>query len=173
MITITYYDILEVSQNASSETIHAAYKALCKKYHPDVSSLDSDERMKEVNHAYEILSDPEKRSQYDRELRAEHSQASHNERVRYTAEESSPSQNKTSTKTTSDSKNGTEKTSLKPSEVIVGLIYLLFSGIGQVIYFILGIIVLLFIIGLFTGHSQQLIGTVFQTVEKMIMNIIG
>lgn len=68
-----YYEILEVSQNASSEVIEKAYKTLAKKYHPDLqpdetSKKESESKMKEINEAYEILSDEEKRKIYNLEL---------------------------------------------------------------------------------------------------------
>ena len=71
-----YYEILEVSQNASSEVIEKAYKTLAKKYHPDLqpdeaSKKESENKMKEINEAYEILSDEEKRKIYNLELEEE------------------------------------------------------------------------------------------------------
>jgi len=69
---MTYYDILEVSPNASIEVIEKAYRVLAKKYHPDVNPPElrnqAEETMKLLNIAYEILSDDEKRQQYDNEL---------------------------------------------------------------------------------------------------------
>ncbi len=60
-----YYDILGVSKNASKEEIKKAYRKLAHKYHPD--KKDGDEgKFKEVNEAYQILSDENKKSQYDR-----------------------------------------------------------------------------------------------------------
>lgn len=62
-----YYDILGVSRNASKEEIKKAFRKLARQYHPDVSTAsDAEERFKEVNEAYEVLSDDEKRSRYDR-----------------------------------------------------------------------------------------------------------
>ena len=68
---MTYYDILEVSEKASQEVIRMAYKALCKKYHPDVYQGDksfAEEQMKKINEAYETLSDETKKRQYDYSL---------------------------------------------------------------------------------------------------------
>ena len=61
-----YYETLGVSKNAPNEDIQKAYRKMCKKYHPDVSSdPDKDIKMKEINEAYENLSDNEKRKKYD------------------------------------------------------------------------------------------------------------
>ena len=67
----TYYDWLEVSTHASSEVIEKAYKALVLKYHPDVQQEgeNSGEIIKQINEAYSVLSDPEKRAQYDSTLK--------------------------------------------------------------------------------------------------------
>lgn len=62
-----YYEILQVSPNASPEVISAAYRRLARVYHPDTSNQpNSVEQMKKINHAYEILSDSVKRREYDR-----------------------------------------------------------------------------------------------------------
>jgi DnaJ domain len=61
-----YYAILGVSRAASANTIRDAYRKLAKQYHPDVNKGDYAETFfKEVNEAYETLSDPEKKAQYD------------------------------------------------------------------------------------------------------------
>lgn len=61
------YEILGVTRDVSQEDIRKAYRRLAREYHPDVSqSHDAEERFKEIAGAYEILSDPEKRAQYDR-----------------------------------------------------------------------------------------------------------
>jgi curved DNA-binding protein len=60
------YDVLEVSQNASSIDIKKSYKRLARKYHPDINkSKDAEEKFKEINGAYEVLGDAKKKSQYD------------------------------------------------------------------------------------------------------------
>lgn len=62
-----YYDILGVSKTASDDEIKKAYRSLAKKYHPDLNPGDAQaaEKLKEVNQAYEILSDKTKRANYD------------------------------------------------------------------------------------------------------------
>ncbi len=61
-----YYRILGVDRSADDKTIKSAYRRLARKYHPDVAKgKDGGERFKEVNEAYEVLSDPDKRRRYD------------------------------------------------------------------------------------------------------------
>ena len=62
-----YYATLGVARDADAEAIKKAFRKLARKYHPDVSKeKDAETRMKEVNEAYAVLSDPEKRAAYDR-----------------------------------------------------------------------------------------------------------
>ncbi|MCX7800352.1 MAG: molecular chaperone DnaJ [Fimbriimonadales bacterium] len=63
-----YYAVLGVSRNADEKEIKAAYRRLARKYHPDVNPNDkrAEAKFKEVQEAYEVLSDPEKRKLYDR-----------------------------------------------------------------------------------------------------------
>ena len=62
-----YYEVLGVSKDADDAAIKKAYRQLAKKYHPDVNPGDKDaeEKFKEVNEAYQTLSDPQKRASYD------------------------------------------------------------------------------------------------------------
>jgi curved DNA-binding protein len=60
------YETLEVSSNASADEIKKAYRRLARKYHPDINKTpEAEEKFKEINAAYEILSDEEKRKKYD------------------------------------------------------------------------------------------------------------
>jgi len=62
-----YYKILGVSKDASKQEIKKAFKSLAKKYHPDLNKeAGSEEKFKEINEAYQVLSDDQKKSQYDR-----------------------------------------------------------------------------------------------------------
>lgn len=61
-----YYKILGVPRDADGEAIKKAYRRLARQYHPDVSDApDAEQRFKEINEAYEVLKDPEKRATYD------------------------------------------------------------------------------------------------------------
>ena len=62
-----YYEILGVERGASQEEIQKAFRRLARKYHPDVNkAAEAVDRFKELNEAYEVLKDPEKREKYDR-----------------------------------------------------------------------------------------------------------
>ena len=62
-----YYKILQVHPSAGKEVIDAAYRKLALKYHPDLNhSADAADKMKQINQAYDVLSNPTKRSAYDR-----------------------------------------------------------------------------------------------------------
>lgn len=66
----THYEVLGVESKATQEDIKKAYKSLAKKYHPDLNPNDkkSEERFKEINASYEVLSDVDKRKRYDKEI---------------------------------------------------------------------------------------------------------
>ncbi len=62
-----YYEVLGVAKGASPEEIKKSYRQLARKYHPDVNKeQDAEDKFKEINEAYEILSDEQKRGMYDR-----------------------------------------------------------------------------------------------------------
>lgn len=71
---MNYYELLQITPDASIEVIKAAYKALVKKYHPDNGHKDGNEKLQLLNEAYEILSDVNKRKLYDTTLRKENDQ---------------------------------------------------------------------------------------------------
>lgn len=63
---IDYYDVLGVARDASQEEIAKKYKKLARKYHPDLNKdSDAEAKFKQLNEAYEVLKDPEKRQKYD------------------------------------------------------------------------------------------------------------
>ena len=64
-----YYEVLGVTKSANAQEIKSAFRKLARKYHPDLAppaqKKSSEEKFKEINEAYEVLSDPEKRKKYD------------------------------------------------------------------------------------------------------------
>lgn len=70
---MNYYKILEVDRDASPEIIEKAYKTLAKKYHPDLQESnikqEAEEKLKLINEAYEVLSNPDSRLKYDETLK--------------------------------------------------------------------------------------------------------
>ena len=65
-MTKDYYEVLGVSKSASADQIKSAYRELAMKYHPDRNKeKNAEEKFKEINEAYAVLSDPQKRKQYD------------------------------------------------------------------------------------------------------------
>ncbi|MBN2825861.1 MAG: J domain-containing protein, partial [Campylobacterales bacterium] len=60
------YATLEINENASADEIKKAYRKLARKYHPDINKEpEAADKFKEINAAYEVLSDKEKKAQYD------------------------------------------------------------------------------------------------------------
>src|ERR1700756_4544861 len=62
-----YYETLGVNKTATEDEIRSAFRKLARKYHPDVAKdkKEAEEKFKQINEAYEVLSDPEKRKKYD------------------------------------------------------------------------------------------------------------
>ena len=61
-----YYEVLGISKSASIDEIKSSYRKLAKKYHPDLNKEPgADEKFKEVQEAYDVLSDEKKRARYD------------------------------------------------------------------------------------------------------------
>src|SRR5512138_1627573 len=68
-----YYEILGVKRDASPDDLKKAFRHLARKYHPDLNkgSKEAEEKFKEINEAYQVLSDPQKKAEYDQVGHAE------------------------------------------------------------------------------------------------------
>jgi curved DNA-binding protein CbpA len=62
---VDYYETLQISTNAEPETVHRVYRMLAQRFHPDNRDTGNATRFREVTEAYQTLSDPERRAQYD------------------------------------------------------------------------------------------------------------
>jgi curved DNA-binding protein CbpA len=62
---VDYYEVLQVSDAAEPETINRVYRIFAQRYHPDNQDTGNETRFREITEAYQILSNPEKRAQYD------------------------------------------------------------------------------------------------------------
>ena len=60
-----FYEVLQISVNADPETIHRIYRVLAQRFHPDNASTGDAERFRTITEAYQVLSDPARRAQYD------------------------------------------------------------------------------------------------------------
>jgi len=69
-----YYEILQVSPNATATVITAAYRRLAREYHPDIVGSSSAQRMKEINESYAVLSNPASKAAYDQTFRSNENQ---------------------------------------------------------------------------------------------------
>lgn len=86
MSTSNHYQTLEVSPQATAREIKQAYRRLAKQFHPDSQCETADpEKIIQVNAAYEVLSDPNRRRSYDQQLRSPHYQAEFQNRQQRTA----------------------------------------------------------------------------------------
>ena len=129
-----YYEILQVSPQASSAVIKAAYKAMAQQYHPD-NYHDNGVMMRKVNEAYDVLNDPARRKKYD-ELVFPKAKPDYPERKEETAKKTNETRTEEARSSTgATSENGREKGGL------------------------FGFIILLLIIGMFTGHTKMLFTT--------------
>ena len=69
MSTMNYYVVLGIAQDADSDAIRSAFRALARRYHPDAGAGSSTDEFRRALEAYETLSDPDRRRLYDRDLR--------------------------------------------------------------------------------------------------------
>lgn len=62
---VDYYEVLQISTNADPDTIHRIYRILAQRFHPDNAATGDAERFRTITEAYQTLTDPERRAQYD------------------------------------------------------------------------------------------------------------
>lgn len=60
-----YYEVLQISSSAEPETVHRVYRLLAQRFHPDNQETGNDSRFRVLTEAYQVISDPERRAQYD------------------------------------------------------------------------------------------------------------
>lgn len=60
-----YYEVLQISPNADPDTVHRVYRLLAQRFHPDNGETGNETRFRELTEAYEVISDPARRAQYD------------------------------------------------------------------------------------------------------------
>ena len=70
MSTMNYYVVLGIAEDADSDAIRSAFRAVARRYHPDAGAGSSTDEFRRALDAYETLSDPDRRRLYDRDLRA-------------------------------------------------------------------------------------------------------
>jgi len=68
---VDYYELMQISPNAETETIQRVYRMLAGRYHPDNSNTGDMERFLRLNEAYQVLSDPQARAEYDADYRTQ------------------------------------------------------------------------------------------------------
>ena len=66
---VDYYEVLQISPNADSETVHRIYRVHAQRFHPDNLDTGNAEKFRLISDAYQVLSDPQRRASYDREHR--------------------------------------------------------------------------------------------------------
>jgi curved DNA-binding protein CbpA len=87
----TYYQILMVDASADQDIMGVVYRRLAQRYHPDIDPSDeARQRMTEINQAWQVLRDPEKRSKYDRELTSRRDRRTSDRYIRRTPVEPPP-----------------------------------------------------------------------------------
>ncbi len=150
---MNYYDVLQVSTGASDEVIKAAYKSLVKKYHPDAGIEKDGEKFRIIEEAYNILSNPEKRKEYDESLVTRESQmpqSSDDESISVVVKEKEEDDSKPS------------KSGHRVGDFFLELLSLIRDGIE----WLFGAAVLIFIVWcLFIGNGEKL--------KMNLLNLIG
>ncbi len=152
-----YYEILEVSKNASQEEIKQKYRELAKKWHPDANgnSKESEEKFKAINEAYSHLSSPELRKEYDENLFYQKEAKAQNTNKHYYdpsweyEEEPFYTYTYTYSTNTKDKKNRYENSALK--EIVKGALQI---AVGIILFPLSGFFPLIGLYIIFSGISN-------------------
>lgn len=148
----THYDVLEVARAASPETIAAAYRSLCKRYHPDIKQdcTLAANRMKQINAAYETLSDPVKRRLYDESLQ--------------TTSEFMNGDTETFTPVVyQDARSSRKQSPWETNPFLLGIRWIVFLPVGYALAVLLNILVLLGFTWMTRNDGRLLIKDIFDS----------
>ncbi len=174
-----YYEILQVSPQASSTVIRAAYKAMAQQYHPD-NYPDDGVMMRKINEAYDVLSDPGRRKKYDSEiLKKNKNDGGMREKDSVKNGQKGTSSPEQKQEKEERGKDGEEEKKDYVMErlqngsfpekvfwVMATIVYLLVEGVVYIVQYAWGIILILLIIGIFTGHT----GAAYSAVGDWLKN---
>ena len=169
-----YYEILQIKNFAEEEVIKASYKALCKKYHPDINKSVDPKIIEKINNAYDILKDSEKKKIYDAQLK-KYLDLEATKKINESTNSNVYSQYKTNVNSFQESNYSSNKNEDKVSFIrilLAILIGVIFAFIGS--YIILGMINLegswSYIVYVIYGY---LIGTILSRISKVYSPILG
>ena len=157
---MNYYEILEISSNASDEVIKMAYKALVKKYHPDVTAgnmPDIEKKIQIINEAYSILSDKNKRIDYDDFLNTQKANEINKQAMNNVQ---NPEADKNPYSSDDDSENSRRS--------FIGKIV---DFLSEIYNFAITAIVIIVVVGLVTGHLDDWAKKIFSGSKELFYKI--
>ncbi|MGD9678916.1 MAG: DnaJ domain-containing protein [Vulcanibacillus sp.] len=178
---MTYYDLLEVKNNASDEVIRMAYKALAKKYHPDTTMENKEEAeviMKQINEAYEVLTDQDKRRRYDEYLFGKSNENEEINKEKMNEEESNNSQDNNANYGNDNIYNKMEdnrKVKLLPTMILSTIIWIISIGFDSIIGVIISLILIINKYGKLRGYRFRrfIAGTYIVFIGLMLWTMLS